>query len=382
MQPFNSLNKLPGMITSSPMMTENTNTEELFASLDRTTSELLELISSFTETQINELPFAGSWTAAQLAEHVTLSNIGIIKSLKKEGRSPDRSADAGVEGLKKTFLDFETKLQSPEFILPTRDIYQKKLVIDSLGTSIAELKKLSRHVNLFEIITHPIFGNITKLELIHFVVYHTQRHAHQLKNILAAIGTKFKSKTRSLIAFMHVSLDGFVANRRGEMDWITIDDEIFKDAIALADLADTALFGRVTYQMMESYWPTVLSNDSSTKLELQHAQWMENTSKIVVSSTLDKVEWNNTRLIKENIAREILELKDRPGKNIMIFGSPRLTHSFMQWDLVDEYRININPVILGGGIPLFNVPARINLKLMATKNFKSGVVGLHYKTIN
>ncbi|HEV8506041.1 MAG TPA: dihydrofolate reductase family protein [Chitinophagaceae bacterium] len=370
------------MITSSPMMTENINTEELFASLDRTTLELLELISSFTETQINELPFAGSWTAAQVAEHITLSNIGIIKSLKNEGRSSDRSPDAGVEGLRTTFLDFDTKLQSPEFILPTRDIYQKKLVIDSLGISIAELLRLARQVNLFETISHPIFGDITKLELIHFVVYHTERHVHQLKNILTITGTKAKSKMRSLVAFMHVSLDGFVANRRGEMDWITIDDEIFKDAIALTDITDTALFGRVTYKMMESYWPTVLSNDSSTELEVQHAKWMENTSKIVVSSTLDKVDWNNTRLIKENIVQEILELKHRPGKSIMIFGSPRLTHSFMQWDLIDEYRININPVILGGGIPLFSVPARVNLKLMATKNFKSGVVGLHYKTIN
>ena len=165
------------------------------------------------------------------------------------------------------------------------------------------------------------------------------------------------------------------------MDWITIDDEIFKDAIMLAESADTALFGRVTYQMMESYWPTVLANDSSTRLELQHAEWMENIAKIVVSSTMGKVGWNNTRLIKENITQEIVKLKHRPGKNIMIFGSPRLTHSFMQWDLIDEYRININPVILGGGIPMFNTHTRINLKLAATKTFGAGVVGLHYKTV-
>jgi dihydrofolate reductase len=165
------------------------------------------------------------------------------------------------------------------------------------------------------------------------------------------------------------------------MNWITIDDEIFKDAIMLADNADTALFGRVTYQMMESYWPTVLANDSSTELERQHAQWMEDTNKIVFSETLDKVAWNNTRLINKNIPKEIINLKQLPGKNIMIFGSPRLTHSFMQWDLVDEYRINVNPVILGAGIPLFDIHNRINLELIATKNFKSGVVGLHYKTI-
>src|SRR6478609_149726 len=104
------------MTTSSSIMTENINTEELFATLDNTTSELIELISSFSETQINEIPSAGSWTAAQVAEHVTRSNIAIIKSLKKEGRSPDRAADAGVEGLKSTFLNFDKKLQSPEFI--------------------------------------------------------------------------------------------------------------------------------------------------------------------------------------------------------------------------------------------------------------------------
>ena len=363
------------------MVTKHMNTENLSSSLDTTTSELIRLISSFSETQINEIPSAGSWTAAQVAEHITKSNIGIIKSLKKEGRSADRAPDAGITGLRKTFLDFDTKLRSPEFILPGQDIYQKKLVIDNLQISIAELKELSGHVNLFEMISHPIFGEITKLELLHFVVYHTQRHIHQLQNIFTITGTTVKSGTRSLVAFMHVSLDGFVANRRGEMDWITIDDEIFKDAIALADTADTALFGRVTYQMMESYWPTVLSNDSSTKLELQHAEWMENTAKIVVSSTMDKVGWNNTRLIKENIAQEIVKLKHRPGKNIMIFGSPRLTHSFMQWDLIDEYRININPVILGGGIPMFNTHNRINLKLVTTKTFRAGVMGLHYKTV-
>jgi len=367
------------MITSGSMMTENINTEELFTSLDKTTSELIELISSFTETQINEIPAVASWTAAQVAEHVTKSNNGIINSLKKEGKLPGRAPDAGVEQLKKTFLDFDKKLQSPEFILPTQDIYQKKMVIDNLEISIAQLKELGHNVNLLEMISHPIFGEITKLELLHFVVYHTRRHIHQLQNIFGLTHTKVTSKMRTLVAFMHMSLDGFVVNSRGEMDWITIDDEVFKDAIMLADDADTALFGRVTYQMMESYWPTVLLSDSSTELELQHAKWMENTNKIVFSETLEKVEWKNTRLINKNIPQEIIRLKERPGKKLMIFGSPRLTHSFMQWGLIDEYRININPVVLGGGMPLFNIHSRINLKLIATKIFRSGVTGLHYK---
>ncbi len=369
------------MTTSSLIMTENVNAKELFLSLDNTTSELIELISSFDETQINEIPSAGSWTAAQVAEHVTRSNIAIIRSLRKEGNSPGRAVDAGVEQLKKTFLDFDKKLRSPEFILPTQDIYQKRSVIDSLQTSISQLKDLSRAVNLFEMISHSLFGEVTKFELLHFVVYHTQRHIYQLKNIFAATNTKARSKMRNLVAFMHVSLDGFVASSRGEMDWITIDDEIFKDSIMLADNADTALFGRVTYQMMESYWPTVLANDSSNELELQHAKWMEDINKIVFSKRLEKVEWNNTKLIKENIPLEILKLKQVPGKNMMIFGSPKLTHSFMEWNLVDEYHININPVILGSGIPLFNLHNRIGLKLVTLKKFRSGVVGLHYRTV-
>jgi dihydrofolate reductase len=363
------------------MMTENMNTAELFASFDITISELIELISSFSETQINELPFAGSWTAAQVADHVTKSNIAIVRSLKKEGRFGGRKPEEGIEQMRNVFLNFETKLQSPDFILPARDIYQRELVIDNLKESIEQLRETAVDTDLFHTIHHSIFGEITKVELLYFVVYHTQRHIRQLKNIFIATSTGMRSKMRNLLAFMHVSLDGFVANPRGEMNWITIDDEIFKDAITLADNADTALFGRVTYQMMESYWPTVLSSESSTELELQHAKWMENTDKIVFSETLDKVEWKNTRLINKNIPQEIIRLKQHPGKKLMIFGSPRLTHSFMQWDLIDEYRININPVILGDGIPLFSVPARVNLKLIATKNFSSGVVGLHYKTI-
>src|SRR5690349_4155039 len=193
------------MTTSSLLMTENVNTEQLLTSLDNTTSELIALISLFDETQINEIPSAGSWTAAQVAEHLTKSNIAIIRSLRKEGNSPGRAVDAGVEQLKRTFLDFDKKLRSPEFILPTQDIYQKKSVIDSLETSISQLKDVSRSINLFEMINHPIFGEVTKFELLHFVVYHTQRHIHQLRNTFAATKTKVKSKMRNLVAFMHVS---------------------------------------------------------------------------------------------------------------------------------------------------------------------------------
>jgi dihydrofolate reductase len=179
---------------------------------------------------------------------------------------------------------------------------------------------------------------------------------------------------------MHVSLDGFVTGPRNEMNWIIMDDEIFRDATNLEE-TDTALYGRVTYQMMESYWPTVLANASSTRLELQHAEWIERVDKIVFSNTLEKAEWNNAILIRKNIAEHVNKLKQQTGKNMMIFGSPTLTHSFMQWNLIDEYKLNVNPVILGTGTPLFeNILERVNLKLLSEKKYQSGVIGLRYET--
>jgi len=179
---------------------------------------------------------------------------------------------------------------------------------------------------------------------------------------------------------MHTSLDGFVAGLNGEMNWITMDEEIFQDAIDLEATIDTALYGRITYKMMEGYWPTVLTNETSAELELRHARWVENISKIVFSTTMEKAEWNNTRLIKKNIEVEMAKLKQQQGKSMMIFGSPGLTHSFMQMDLIDEYRINVNPVVLGNGIPLFeNIHDKIKLKLINSKTFHTGVEGLYYE---
>ena len=193
-------------------------------------------------------------------------------------------------------------------------------------------------------------------------------------------GAKNFVTMRKVILLMHMSLDGFVTGKNGEMNWITIDDEIFKDANDLANTADVALYGRKTYQMMESYWPSVLANANSTLSELEHARWMEDVSKIVFSRTLEKVEWNNSTLIRGNLAQEVMALKQKSGRSMIIFGSPGLTHNFIEQGLIDEYRINVNPVVLGGGVPLFkNTEDRINLKLLRAKTFSSGVVGLLYE---
>ena len=161
--------------------------KDIVEQLEETTNELLQLVSSFGEEEINSLPFKDSWTAAQVADHITKSNASMIRSLSEEGKISSRSIDEGVPKLKEIFLDFTSKLQSPKFILPTRDTYSKEIVVADLKNSIEQIKKLSNTTNLSEIVNHRVFGEITKFEILHFVLYHTQRHIYQLEKIFQAI---------------------------------------------------------------------------------------------------------------------------------------------------------------------------------------------------
>ena len=166
------------------MATDTSPLKELFASLDEVSFELWQLISSADSTTINTVPFKDSWTAAQLGAHVTKSNKAIAQALDMEGKKAERNPGERVPELKKMFLDFTVKFNSPEFIRPKQDTYQRDALIAELKKSSEQLKELRSKINLSEIISLPAFGEITKLELLHFVLYHTQRHAHQLKNIL------------------------------------------------------------------------------------------------------------------------------------------------------------------------------------------------------
>ncbi|GCE08234.1 dihydrofolate reductase family protein [Dictyobacter aurantiacus] len=187
---------------------------------------------------------------------------------------------------------------------------------------------------------------------------------------------------RNVIAFMHVSLDGFIAGPNGELEWAIVDEEVNPYIDEQIRKADTALYGRTTYHMMYNYWPTVLTDPAADPRDLAHARWVDNVSKIVFSTTLTQADWKNTRVVKDHIPEEIAELKRQPGGDIMIFGSPGLTHSFMQMDLIDDYKLFLNPILIGGGIPLFqDLAAWTKLKLAETKTFQNGVVGLHYQTI-
>jgi dihydrofolate reductase len=184
---------------------------------------------------------------------------------------------------------------------------------------------------------------------------------------------------RSVILLMHVSLDGFVAGPNGEMDWIRLDDALFDDVAAVADTADTALFGRVTYEMMAGYWPTAADAPNATRHDIDHARWVNHAAKYVFSRTLKTAEWQQSHIVRDNIPAAIAQLKRQPGKNLLMIGSASTAHTFMQLGLIDEYQLNINPVVLGGGTPLFaDIQQQLNLQLIGAKTYDSGVVGLHY----
>jgi DinB superfamily len=161
--------------------------KDILVQYDKTADQLLRLVYSAGQEELNTIPFEGSWTAAQVVSHITQSNQSIVQALNMPAKIAERKPDIRVEELKTIFLDFTTKLKSPDFILPKKDIYNREILITDLEKSIANLKEGSRKVNLSEAILHAAFGDITKLELLHFVVYHTQRHIHQLQHIFQVL---------------------------------------------------------------------------------------------------------------------------------------------------------------------------------------------------
>jgi dihydrofolate reductase len=185
---------------------------------------------------------------------------------------------------------------------------------------------------------------------------------------------------RKLVLFMHTSLDGFVAGPSGEMDWITVDEEMFDYAGKRTNQADTALYGRITYEMMESYWPTAADQPGATRHDIEHSRWYNKVTKVILSRTMKGTNLPNTKIISENISNEIIRLKQESGQDILIFGSPSASHSLMAENLIDDYWLFINPVLLGEGMPLFKgIKNKTRLKLVETIPFSAGVVCLHYE---
>ncbi len=182
---------------------------------------------------------------------------------------------------------------------------------------------------------------------------------------------------RKLIMEMNISLDGCADHTVA-----IADDELHDFAAQMLDSVDIELFGRVTYQLMESYWPHAHEDPQATQSMIRFARKFNAMPKIVFSQTLQKADWQNTRLVRENAVEEVARLKRQPGKDLSI-GGISISQDLMRHGLIDEYWLLVQPVVWGKGTRLFDgVDTRVNLKLLETKTFKSGVVVLHYISEN
>jgi dihydrofolate reductase len=181
----------------------------------------------------------------------------------------------------------------------------------------------------------------------------------------------------SIIYSMMVSLDGFVARPDGALDWVRIDDELHSFANRQERKIGTMLYGRRMYELMAGYWPTADLNPSTPAVEVEYARIWRDKPKIVFSTTLDRVDWNAT-LMRDVVADEIVRLKARPD-NDMSVGGRTLAATLMQLDVIDEYQLIVQPVILGHGLPFWSpVSTTLKIQLVETRRFRSGVMSLRY----
>jgi len=181
---------------------------------------------------------------------------------------------------------------------------------------------------------------------------------------------------RKLVYAMGVSLDGFIAGPGGNIDWSAPDEELHRFHNQQARDSDVSLYGRRLYETMR-YWETADQNPSASEVELEFARIWKDTPQIVFSKTLEKVE-GNARLVRDNAVEEVARLKEEPGNELSV-GGAGLASTFMKAGLIDEYRLFVSPVVLGGGTPYFPpLEDRIGLELVETREFGSRVVYLRY----
>jgi len=169
------------------MITETSDRKEILVAIDEAISGLTGLMSSLDESKVNTIPYKDSWTPGQLFNHVTKSINGMAKAMLKESKPAERDPGERIAGLRKAFLDFSSKMKSPDFIIPDEGPYEKQAVIDELISSFELLKENTNKANLNELLQGLPLGEITKLELLHFVLYHTQRHLHQMGKITGTL---------------------------------------------------------------------------------------------------------------------------------------------------------------------------------------------------
>jgi dihydrofolate reductase len=184
-----------------------------------------------------------------------------------------------------------------------------------------------------------------------------------------------------LSAFNHVTLDGYFVDMNGDMSWAKADHQDAEWNAFVAENASgggTLVFGRVTYELMAGFWPTPFAIENMRVV----AEGMNSMPKVVFSRTLDQASWNNTKLVKGDLAAEIRKMKKEPGNDMVILGSGSLVSQLAQEDLIDEYQIVVNPVVLGGGRTMFDgIQQTLSMKLIKTRTFGNGNVLLCYEPL-
>ncbi len=182
---------------------------------------------------------------------------------------------------------------------------------------------------------------------------------------------------RKIIYALQMSLDGFIEGENGDLSWSNPDEELFTHFLELDAAMDLFLYGRGLYQTMAAFWPTADEDPSATELEKRYARQWRAMPKVVVSTTLELVDWNS-KLIRGNLAEEIGRLKQQPG-SAMNVGGAGLAASLLRLGLIDEIRTYVHPVILGEGKPMFpHLTVPINLELLETRVFRSKVVMMQF----
>jgi dihydrofolate reductase len=181
---------------------------------------------------------------------------------------------------------------------------------------------------------------------------------------------------KKVSAFNFITLDGYFEGPKRDISWHKHDAAGTAYAVEGLKSGNALLFGRVTYELMASYWPTPVAIQNDPVV----AEGMNRAEKIVFSRTLKEVGWNNSRLIKDNIGREIRNLKNTSGKDMTLLGSGSILTQLAEQGLIDEYEFMVDPVVLGEGTPMFKgIKHRLNLKLTSTRTFKNGNVLLCYQ---
>jgi dihydrofolate reductase len=184
---------------------------------------------------------------------------------------------------------------------------------------------------------------------------------------------------RKLILIAQTSVDGYVAGPNGEFTGFIDDPEILNFVCSLNEDADAALFGRISFQLLNNNWPTAGQQPGASEYIVKYSNWYNHVSKYVLSKTLHSSQPENATVISEDIASRINALKKEQGKNILVFGSPTTVHSLIELKLLDSFWLLIHPVMFGQGIELFkNNSVHTKLNLVSTKHFDSGMMGIHY----